>query len=403
MIGPTALAVAPWLSAPRVRRLALVFMAVALISLMIDVWVHTRAGVTSMAGKQLAQDFVNYWAGGHLAAQGNSNRVYNINGFLAWQRAHTAANAEFKWYSYPPVTLLLSLPLGFLSFKAGLAAWWLAGWLGAMLLLARLLDWRSAILAAFATPASLINALAGQNGQFSAIMLCGGVLLLETSPVAAGALFGLLCFKPQLAILIPVALAAGGYWRAFIAAAITVLSLLGASLSLFGVETWLAFRHTAPINILLMEQGDTLWHRMPTVFAMTRLMGGSIMAGYGLQIISSVAAAGLTAFLWRSGADTGRKGAALVLATFLATPYAWDYDLVALTFVAVWLATNGIKNGFQPWEKILLALTVGMPLILSQVASATHLQIAPLILWSMLVLTVHGATVRNRISAVAAS
>jgi len=44
--------------------------------------------------------------------------------------------------------------------------------------------------------------------------------LLERRPVAAGLLFGLLCYKPHFGLLVPVALASGGYWRSFAAASL---------------------------------------------------------------------------------------------------------------------------------------------------------------------------------------
>lgn len=402
MTGLLILSQAAWLAPARIRRIALLFAAIGLVFLGADAWLHTRAGVTDPAGEQLGRDFVNYWSGAHLAAEGEARKVYDIDGFLAWQRQHTAPNAEFKWYSYPPMMLALSLPLAILGFKAGLLAWLSTGWMLFSGCLSRLVTWRMAMLAAFAAPASFMNFFSGQNGHYTAALLGGGMLLLETSPAIAGALFGLLCFKPQLAILIPVALAVGGHWRAFTAAGMTALLLAVTSLALFGQETWLAFFHTAPINARLMEQGDTFWHRMPTIFAMARLMGGSVAASYVLQILSSAAAIVLVARVWRGSADIRQKGATLILATFLATPYAWDYDLVALTLAAALIATNGIKNGFQPWEKSLLALTVAMPLIMSPIANTIHVQIAPFVLWSMLLLTTRRAALRNPMPVVAA-
>ena len=315
-----ALADAPWLTGPRVRRFAWIFAGLALVTLLGSAWFHTRAGITNPAGEYLGADFINYWAGAHVAAEGHAIRAYDIKGFIAWQHAHSAANAEFKWYSYPPTALFLSLPLASFGFKAGLVAWLLSGWGACFLLLRRILPWRTALLAVFAAPASFINALSGQNGQFSAALLCGGVLLLESNPLIAGLLFGLLCFKPHLAILVPIALAAGGYWRAFASAAVTALSAAGLSLILFGGQTWAAFLHNAPLNTWLLENDTGLWHRMPTMFSMVRLAGGPISLAYGLQIVSALAAIFLLVRIWRGRASMDRKGAILVLATFLATP-----------------------------------------------------------------------------------
>ena len=47
-------------------------------------------------------------------------------------------------------------------------------------------------------------------------------LLIDTRPRLAGLLLGLLCYKPHLALLAPVALVAGGHWRTFAAAALGI-------------------------------------------------------------------------------------------------------------------------------------------------------------------------------------
>ena len=372
-----------WLTAERIRRIGAIFALLALIVVGRDIWLHTSQGLTDADGQQLGRDFVNYWAGAQLAADGQAARVYDIDGFLAYQRSQTAPNAHFKWYSYPPTTLVLSLPLAALDFAPALAFWLLSGIAVCAVLLARTLDWRMALLAAFATPASLVNALWGQNGQFTAALFCGGLLFLEHQPWLAGLLFGMLCFKPHLAILIPVALAAGGRWRAFATAGLTALAICGSAF-LLGPGIWTDFLKNAPINARLLEIGDSMWHRMPTAFATVRLAGGGISAAYAVQCVSALIAIAATIRIWRSNATEAVKGSALIVATFLVTPYAWDYDQIALIFVAAWLAAEGVRHGFQPGEKIALAFSIAAPLIYSPLAAASHVQIGPLALWILL-------------------
>jgi hypothetical protein len=381
----SVLADAAWLTPERVRRIALVFGFFALLIIGGDAWLHTRAGVTDMAGQQLGRDFVNYWAGAHLAAKGHAARVYDIPAFVRYERMHTAANAAIKWYSYPPVALVLSLPLAALGFVPALIVWLLSGGLICSALLARSLDWRMAFLAAFATPAALMNALSGQNGQFSAALLCGGIIFVERRPWLAGLLFGMLCFKPHLAILVPVALAAGGFWRSFAGAALTVAALC-AAVFLLGADAWTGFLQNAPINAALLEHGEGFWNRMPSLFAAVRLLGGGVNIAYGAQMVSAVAATWFVIRIWRGAASLAMKGAALVTATFLVTPYAWDYDLVSLTFAVVWFITEAARTGFRPWEKIALAAMITMPLFLLSTAKMTHLQTGPLFLWAVLLL-----------------
>lgn len=201
----------------------------------------------------------------------------------------------------------------------------------------------------------------------------------------------MLRFKPHLAILVPVALAASGRWQTFTAAGATVLTLCAGAF-LLGSDVWGNFLKNAPINTGLLEIGDTMWHRMPTVFAAVRLFGGDISIAYGMQAVSATLALLLIIQVWRSRATTAVKGCALVIGTFLVTPYAWDYDLVALTFVAAWLATEAAHSGgFRPWEKGVLAFVIAMPMITLRLADASHVQIAPLVLWAMMVLVARRA------------
>ena len=50
-------------------------------------------------------------------------------------------------------------------------------------------------------------------------LLGGALVSLDRRPLIAGILFGLMAYKPQFGLMIPIALAAGGYWRSFSAAA----------------------------------------------------------------------------------------------------------------------------------------------------------------------------------------
>ena len=64
--------------------------------------------------------------------------------------------------------------------------------------------------------------------------------LLGRRPVIAGLLLGALVVKPHLALLVPFWLAAGGQWRAFLAAGASALCLLAISWLAFGTGTMLA-------------------------------------------------------------------------------------------------------------------------------------------------------------------
>ena len=394
-LARSVLAQADWLNAQRLRRIAAVFAVTVALLVAGDAWLHTRLGVTDVQGNPLARDFINYWSGARLAAEGHAAQVYEPKAFVAFERAHTAANAPWRWYSYPPVSLLLSLPLGPTGFVSGLILWIAAGYGLCALLLSRTVGWGWGLVGAIATPAALMNVLSGQNGAFAAAMLAGGLLVLQSRPWLAGALLGALCFKPHLGLLIPLALAVGGYGRVFLAASLSVLALCGASVLLFGSGVWIAFLHNASFNVVVLETGAGFWPRMPTAFAAVRLLGGSVTLAWWAQGLCALAAALVVVRVWRSAASTPVKGAALIFATFLTTPYAWDYDLIAVTFAVAWMVNEARVTGFAPFEKIALALAVALPLLIMPFLAA-HLQPGFLLLWPALIVTARRALAGGR-------
>jgi arabinofuranan 3-O-arabinosyltransferase len=70
-----------------------------------------------------------------------------------------------------------------------------------------------------------------------------------------------------------------------------------------------------------------------------------------------------------------------VIAAFLATPYACAYDTIVLIFAAAWIANEGSRSGFLPWEKITVLILLTLPVLSLIPAKLLHLQIAPILLW----------------------
>ena len=101
-----------------------------------------------------------------------------------------------------------------------------------------------------------------QNGAWTAALFGGGLGLIERKPLIAGGLLGLLVYKPQLGILIPIALLAGRHWRAFAAATIVACTLIALSALIFGAEIWGEYvRNLAVLRTVSLEDGSNVWHR----------------------------------------------------------------------------------------------------------------------------------------------
>jgi len=118
---------------------------------------------------------------------------------------------------------------------------------------------------------------------------------------------------------------------------------------------------------------------MPTVFAMLRLLGVGVGPAYAVQALCAVAAAAGVFALWRGPAPPALRGAMLIVATMLATPYMFDYDMVVLALPIAFLAADGIARGWQQGERELLVAAWLAPLAAPVIAEATQLQLAPLV------------------------
>ena len=211
-------------------------------------------------------------------------------------------------------------------------------------------------------------------------MLGGGLTLLERRPLLAGVLFGCLAYKPHLGLLLPLALAAGGYWRTIAAAAVTVVSLIAASMMLFGIELWADYlANVRVLRALVLEDGTGVWHRMMSVFVAARRIGADVATAYAIQAVAALLAATVVVMLWRRpDCPSAIKCAALALGTCLATPYLQDYDLVIGAFVAVWIYA---ARGDHPRVALVAAGGVLLlPLFGVSLAVTTGFAVGPLVL-----------------------
>ncbi len=232
------------------------------------------------------------------------------------------------------------------------------------------------LLLALAFPAVLINIGHGQNGFLTAALLGGALVLLDRRPLVAGILLGLLVYKPQYGLLLPLALGVSGRWKCFAAAAATVVLLTLATTLTFGASVWGAFLESTHFTrTVVLEQGNTGWYKIQSVFAWARMWGAPIPLAYALQGVTIVAVGAALAWLWRGAAPYPLQAAALCLATILATPYSFDYDMMVLAPAIAFVAVDGIMRGFGPWEKTLLAALWLMPLV---ARSAALMSLVPL-------------------------
>ncbi|HXF89884.1 MAG TPA: glycosyltransferase family 87 protein [Xanthobacteraceae bacterium] len=346
-------------------------------------------------GRPLGTDFSNVYAAGTYVLEGRHAAAFDWNQHYARQKEIFGPQTQFYGWHYPPFFLFIAAALATLPYALALLVWQGATLLMYLLAIRSILFSSSFsvrqgnrvnsnlwILLALAFPAVLINIGHGHNGFLTAALIGGGLALIDRRPIAAGILFGLMSYKPQFGIMIPLVLMATGRWRVFCAASATVAALGLATLLAFGAEVWRAFFDSAQLTrLVVLEAGGTGWHKIQSVFAWVRLWGGGVALAYAAQGAVMLAAAVALIRLWRSEAAFALKAAGLVLGALLATPYSLDYDMMVLAPAIAFLAADGLQRGFAPWEKSALAWLWFVPLVARSIAEYAFI---PLGIWTML-------------------
>lgn len=377
---------ADWLTARRARAYGWLLLAVS--AAVAAGWVASARGGLDPTGKPLGTDFMSFWSASQLALQGAPASAWNVAAHHARETAVFGRDTGYAAFFYPPIFLLVCLPLALAPYLAALAAW--LGATGALYwrMARSWLGSRFGVMPILAFPAVLTNVGHGQNGFLSAALFGAGALWLERRPILAGVALGALAYKPHLGLLIPLALVVAGRWKTFAAAAATVIGLAGVSLGLFGPAAWTGFLADSGLARASLEQGLVGDAKMQSAFAAVRLFGGPVALAYGVQLVVAAAAGAGLVWLQRRTPRSAAEGPALVVAALLASPFLLDYDLVILAAPLAWMLSEGARNGFRDWEKTTLAAAFVLPAVSRMLATQVHLPLAPVVLAALFLLIV---------------
>jgi alpha-1,2-mannosyltransferase len=334
-------------------------------------WQMASPGVSKISG-----DFVSFWTAGKLTLEGTAGDAYLKGPHFVLQAELTGDPMGWGYlaFFYPPFFLFLCAAFALVDYFPALCLWLASTFAGyaAMLrgLLPRDMPERNSVWALLlGYPAVMVNAGFGQNGFLSTALLGGAAIWLDRRPALAGVCLGCLSYKPQLGIIVPLALAAAGRWRCFAIAGLTVLVLAGVATIAFGTEIWPAFLANMGVaRQSWMEPENPLYHQFwITVFGAVRLHGGSLALAYGAQTAVTLAAACLLAgvlLLRRPGAQSGRaQGAAIAACVPFCSPFMLEYDLMVLAVPMAWLIGEGLRGGFRRGEVVALCAAYFAPIL----------------------------------------
>jgi hypothetical protein len=347
-----------------------VFLATILIG---NAFVSRDRAVTA---EMLGHDFLAFYAAGTFARSGEFDRMYDLSATRAFQQ-HVAQESGLDVrdavapYWNPPFFAWIFAPLSLLRFGIAVKIWIamnLAALAGALILLRRMIpssDWRTWALvpALIVLSMPFIQALShGQNTSISLLLLAALVTAWRRrQDVAAGALCGLLFFKPQLAAVVAIILIVDRGLRVCLGLAF-VLGSMCLITALTMQDALGDYMHRLPLNVIAMQIDNAyLWERHATLKAFWRLLFQGRAPGETsplvavLTILSCLLVTlGLIIAVIRDrraphdNAFTGETGSirrdrlisAAITAMPLLMPFYFDYDLLLLAIPAALFAAE---------------------------------------------------------------
>lgn len=336
-------------------------------------------------GLPIATDFVNVWAGGRHVWEGNPTAAYDPAVHKAAQVAALGHDFDgsYPWV-YPPTFFFAAALVAALPLTAAHAVWVAATFAAFAATMAGIMRGPLGLTMALAFPGIVANATVGQNGFVTAALIGGMLIVLNSRPVVAGILLGLLSFKPHFGVLIPLVLIVGGYWRVLFSAAATTLLLALAAYLAFGFGAYEGFFHALRhASQATLSQGLADWAKLQSLFGLVRTLGGSETLAFTLQWMLAGTTALLLCLLWRSRASFDLKAAGLAAGILLVPPYLFMYDYVTLAIAMAFLfremQATGPRQGEYAGLGFALLLVLIFPLVKLPVGFVAAIIVAALI------------------------
>lgn len=349
--------------------------------------------------KPSTTDFMSFYGAGRVVNAGTPALAYDHATHWAAQQATSGAATPYIFFYYPPVYLLLCSVLARLPYLVAFVGFQAATLVACLTIVRQILAkprWSVMVPLIGFVPA-VWTLGTGQNAFLTASLFGAGTLLLQRRQVVAGLLFGALCYKPHFGLLIPFALAAGGYWRAFAAAGVSAISLCVLSLVLFGWQTWAAYFTAMAGSESVYVTGHLDFAAFISPFGTARALNLAPNVAYVVQGVATLLAASIvTTVWWRRQVSLPVRAAVLLAATPLAIPVALIYDQVLCGVAMAWLVRAGWESGFLPWHRSIMAALFVWPLLALNLDPTVYILAPPTVTVGVLALAVLAARHERR-------
>lgn len=330
-------------------------------------------------------DFFALWSYAEVLAKFPATELYRSEALYQHQVAWGMNPAWWNPFPYPPLFMPLARRFDLLPYTASYVAW-AGGSLALLLWVVFATCSRSVwgLVALVLAPATTMTIAGGQSGMLAAALMILSLRLAWSRPVWAGLALGVLACKPQLAVLLPIALAASGAWVTLLSAAATALGLGVLASLLYGWEVWPAWLAMLPAYSAKFVTETTLLRHQPTLVATLHALGCPTDIATGAQLAAMVLVA---VTVWRlcrrMRGDV--PAAAVIVGTFVATPHALIYDMPVVTVALLLFIQHRLRRGeaFTTAEVTLISAVALLPVYMTLAAKAAWVPVA----WLCLALT----------------
>jgi hypothetical protein len=376
-----------WLTRRRIRTHALILAVCLWGACAID---YATPGIFDRAGNIKFQDFIQFPVAARLIVQGRARELYDdqvlADGIRTIVDRQTAVHLQ---YLYGPQVALPFIPINHLSFLVQSGIWITFSLL--LYLICVYLLWKKCAALRPYPALVLLSAIAYPplfhffvRGQVSAmVLLCftaGCLAFLARRDWLAGIALGVLVFKPQFLVAIPLVLLLAKAWKVFAGLALSAGSQLAFSAICFGPEVMrpyirMLLHSAARPGTAELVFSPIQMHSLRTFWALLIPWPRVVWL---LYVLSSIAVVGIAADVWKSRSERVSQFSALILASVLVNPHIYIYDLLALAPVLLLLADWALRNPQHPSTPalgVLLYLAFVLPLF-GPLAHWTHLQLS---------------------------
>ena len=327
-------------------------------------------------GGAFGGDYLQEWVGGRILLKHEFSQLYDQE--LSDQIQHDSALLGFDWKEsdyypmvYPPFYYLLVSPLSAVEYKTAARIWCLLMALGMSLTLILLIQsqpfaarhwiWLVPIATLFSPVLLAVNM--GQKSAIAlAIITATFILLQKDRKFAAGLVFGLMIFKPQLAIVIGLALllkrelwfAAGS--AITVSVAVLVSLWMGVDVCKQYLDVAKEFSNYLTTHGYQFAEAHSLWSSIQLCLAN--------QSETAVKVVTALATLAVAFILQRilNGKNHGQvesklrcdqpifylQYSALVIATVLLSPHFYTYDLaiLLLPMILVLQYVSNLTNDF---------------------------------------------------------